>query len=483
MRKWFILLQIALTFLSIDSIFPQDHPSHTRAHCIHRALKKNYPEPMQRFVRSDDNLFVVYFDTSGAFGIAMTDADDNGIPDYADYVLEGLTDSYSLLIDSLGHPKPPEGSDWPGAIPVYLTGTTGYGQTWLIDQVNLDEQRARFAGYIEINARMQNTVPVAGIPQALRSTAAHEFYHVVQIGMGIWLDFDLWLLESTATAVEGVLFGLPEGYLGYVQSLQQAPFRNGLTSNSAGSSYGHYLFWEYLHKKTGQLNFFKEVFEAQLSNTAENALIKVVEEQEIEFPLALSEFALWRFRTGANAVAGGFNGAASMPMLASMPLVTSSSVDESNITNWGFRLYHFDEIGSVEISTLRSSFSIWSPAGDFTGFFPANEPLLLSGGNESLVFVWDGNIPFRIPGNEKDLIVYPNPFVAGYHPAVNISPVEAGHGIRIYNVLGQEVYRTKVILEGTFQWFGQGKTGSLASGMYFIKVTETGQEAKCVILR
>lgn len=161
--------------------------------------------------------FRIHYDTTGFDAPALITPGANGqrIPNtverYVDSVAYYFDFAWKLEIDTLRYTAPP-GDGVQGGGPeydVYIQdfGSGTFGSTeWLQSDIVENGSRQRYTTYtlIENDFLGYRTPGIDG----LRITAAHEFFHAVQVGSyGIWTtvpDMDRWFLELSAVWMEKV---------------------------------------------------------------------------------------------------------------------------------------------------------------------------------------------------------------------------------------------------------------------------------------
>ncbi len=93
--------------------------------------------------------------------------------------------------------------------------------------------------------------PEGGGVQALRVTAAHEFFHAIQYAYD-WLE-DLWLMEGTAVWIEDEVYdGVNDSrsFLAGASALSRPTVP--VDFGARGFEYGAWIFWRYLSERVGQ---------------------------------------------------------------------------------------------------------------------------------------------------------------------------------------------------------------------------------------
>jgi len=171
--------------------------------------------------------FKIYYTTDGFNAIPLYDRDQDGTPDYLEFLGRSFDRAWLIEIDSLGFQPPPDSSGHSRSVyPVFCRRLSVYGQTWLdfeIPQLTGNN----YVTYIEINTNFNNIVNYPGVTDpivrdsmAIAVTAAHEFNHALQCGYRLWLEnssfYDLWFIESSATFMEEVVAKEVNDYLQYL---------------------------------------------------------------------------------------------------------------------------------------------------------------------------------------------------------------------------------------------------------------------------
>lgn len=168
--------------------------------------------------------FRIHYTLSGDDAVPSKDLNANGHPDYVEEVARALEYSWTALIEHFGWNAPPGDAGLGGddRLDIYLEevydeGTAGYVEGdyeggFYGDNPNSAQFEASasssymaldddYAGYED------NPAPGVSLLDFMRSTAAHEFLHIVQYGYDAEEPHD-WLWEASATWVQDELFNL-----------------------------------------------------------------------------------------------------------------------------------------------------------------------------------------------------------------------------------------------------------------------------------
>ncbi len=147
------------------------------------ALSREYGSPSGRFL--------VHYEVTGTNAVYQpTVVNGNGVPLYVVSVGDILDSVYTFIIDSLGYPPPPLDGFYPSGgddrFDVYLLNLSSgfYGLSY-IDSTQIDGPGTiRATSYMELDATYEGLPQYANRPlDAVRVTAAHEYFHSVQFGI------------------------------------------------------------------------------------------------------------------------------------------------------------------------------------------------------------------------------------------------------------------------------------------------------------
>ena len=266
-------------------------------------LAKALARPARDFEHvSPSGRFKVHFSVAGRGAVDTTDEDTNGIPDFVDTAAAILDSVWMVEVDEMGYPHPMVDLGFGGGneIDVYIVelGNNGvYGFTY-------PEDGSGFTTYSYIELDNNYTDPVYGQTQgleALRVSAAHEFFHTIHFTYYQGNDTGWWR-EASATWMEDVIYPEVDDYLQYVPSFLGMPHRALDERQRYGDFrvYGISLFPHFLDQRYdrdvvreiwGEIgrrrSGLMEHYDRALRNSAEAGLNEVV-----------SEFAVWNYFTG-----------------------------------------------------------------------------------------------------------------------------------------------------------------------------------------
>jgi hypothetical protein len=257
----------------------------------------------QRSRLSPSGRFRVHYDTTGLHEPALL----NGIGGRMAGTAHAYADSAGRIFDRvweeivalLGYEPPPAdtgGGD--AAYDVYLSELPPgwFGQTVFEEPIPNLIGPVRWRTYMEIDNDFAGlrTPGIAG----LRITAAHEYFHAVQVGSyGVWDDDDFYFYELTAVWMERVLESNVEDYLFDLPTyFSDFAGRSFAVFNATYRGYERSVFAFFLEERFGR-SVLLDVWRSLRSSRVLPALDDALEARGSGLRSAFREFALWNHRT------------------------------------------------------------------------------------------------------------------------------------------------------------------------------------------
>jgi hypothetical protein len=241
----------------------------------------------------------IHWVATGAERINLTDSDDDGVPDYVETVYATMSQVWSYEIGTLGYRKPlpddggPSDADNPDAkLDIYLAdlGSRGiYGYCAPEGSPNVHQLPVYCVLDNDFAYSQFRTAPA----NALRVTAAHEFFHAIQFAYDV--DEDYWMMEGTATWVEDEVYdAINDNY----QYLDESAIRHprGPTDYSIGfHRYGSFLFFKYASERLGRtvVRQFWENADATRNRYSLQAIRAVLAARKTSWPAFYAMFGSW----------------------------------------------------------------------------------------------------------------------------------------------------------------------------------------------
>jgi len=266
--------------------------------------------------------FIIHYATAGVDTPYQASVDinpANGIPDYIDSAAIIFEHVWTMEIDTLMYPPPPSdganGGDSRYDVYMHNLGAGYYGMTYPETQLN----NRQWTSYIEVDNDYVGFEGYEGRPlEALKVTAAHEFFHSIHFGLDSY-EYDYrdnqqsqpqpWWLEATAVWMEDVIYPDINDYLIYLPYFFNYP-RIGL-GNFEGASgnhpYASCVWPRYLDKKFGR-DVIRQIWLDCAAIAGYNLLPSIDEvlsrpdsNYNSSFEQAFREFTCWNYFTGTRA--------------------------------------------------------------------------------------------------------------------------------------------------------------------------------------
>ena len=209
----------------------------------------------------DNGNFRFHYTTSGSHAVSSSDTNSNSIPDY----IEQMSDVFNHVVDyqlNMFDFVEPPADGWYTAIndnggnglyDIYVRNAGGgvYGYVQPEFYANNSGNNEHSSGVIEVNAFTSYMVMrhnYNGFPntelEAIKVTAAHEFFHAVQFGYDGWEES--WVMEATAVQMEEIVYDDVNDCYQYMSSWFNSPHQS-LNLDSQNRWYGSFIFFEYVN--------------------------------------------------------------------------------------------------------------------------------------------------------------------------------------------------------------------------------------------
>jgi len=187
---------------------PTEPPSDHHDPYYGNVLVKPYDSPSGHFR--------LYYTEDNYYGDAVdrSDGDSGTVPDYVRRFASYFDASWSYLMGHLGYRAPG------GRTEVFILGINYYGVTSADDKGLYIMVKNSYRGYeIKVNRQEPLNTTSGKAEGAMKITAVHEFFHVVQAGYDQWPTSPVdntWWEENTAVWIEDELYNNVDDYLNYL---------------------------------------------------------------------------------------------------------------------------------------------------------------------------------------------------------------------------------------------------------------------------
>lgn len=264
--------------------------------------------------------FIVHYALTGhhaPYQVTIDNDPADGVPDYVNRVSEIFEHVWQVEIDSLGYTPPPsdQGNGGDDRYDIYLENL-GFGYFGF---TNPEEtvQVYRAYSFIELENDFQESPTYRNHPvDAVKVTAAHEFFHAVQFGYDAYeFDYDdpdipttykPWWLEASSTWMEDVVYDDINDYRGYLHYFYKYMWM-GMTTFSYGGDvrafrpYGCCVWPIFMTEKYNDIGIMREIWEDCGATRGYNTLTATdaaLRERGSSLGEAFQEFSIWNFHTG-----------------------------------------------------------------------------------------------------------------------------------------------------------------------------------------
>lgn len=295
---------------------------------IYAMMSQRYDEELKTLVQRPDYLpdtlggenILVHYATVGTHAPYQVNVDvdpANGVPDYIDSTLYIFEYVWNYVTVTLGYDTPPldNGLGGDNRYDVYVEnlGQGFFGFT----SPDVDVGQQRVSSFISIENDFNESQNYRNRPlDAVKVTAAHEFFHAVQFGYDAlefdfddpddWTTYKPWWLEASATWMEDVIYDDINDYLGYL------PFYYGYSWMGLGTFSYNYgdprafhpyasCVWPiYLTEKYG-VEIVKDIWERCGTIAGYNTLHATNDallSRSSSLSTGFLEFSVWNFHTG-----------------------------------------------------------------------------------------------------------------------------------------------------------------------------------------
>ncbi len=255
--------------------------------------------PYDTIYISPDSHFAIHYDTIGTESVPLEDLNANDIPDYVERVGE-YADSAFRAYDNLGYlPVPSDGDQY---YDIYLLSIGVYGIT--TPEAPADSSWNDYKSYMQMHYNFvktppfpENDDPEGKVIGDQKVTAAHEYFHAVQMAYNAFQD--RWWMECTAVLFEELLYPEVNDNYNYLPYFFNYP-KDRLNEEGTWHQYGSFVWPYYLIDNFG-IDILREIFEYgryyQSLNSTDSALAQHGELVSDVFP----GFTEWNFFTGDRA--------------------------------------------------------------------------------------------------------------------------------------------------------------------------------------
>ncbi|MFQ5584643.1 MAG: MXAN_6640 family putative metalloprotease, partial [Calditrichia bacterium] len=369
-----------------------------------RKYRRDAQRRVGEIYTSPSGHFIIHYETSGNDAIPTYDRNQNGTPDYLEFVGNSFDRAWRVELDTLGF-----------RIPLDAAGNSK--STYEVFCKNLRSQRLYGSTLFDLNEEITN-IPGKNYPStieistdfsfvnypgvsdnilrdsmAIAVTAAHEFNHASHLSYNIWNaipdssgfdPLDLWFIESSATYMEEVVANEVNDYYQYIPSLFNSPQKGLMFYSPFDRIYGQAAINIMLGMVYGR-TITREIWEEIMNRPALQAHDVVLLGKGSKLHTELQRLSQWMFFTDKNALAGQF-----FPEAAVYPL---PKMETTSSYQSGTQEVYADDLPPTAIQFLVSKVNSQSD------FNIRISPQSNAGNWNGQYFVFDSPYRFQYPAN------------------------------------------------------------------------------------
>ncbi|MDE3056449.1 MAG: hypothetical protein KGJ59_00645 [Bacteroidota bacterium] len=289
-------------------VYLRTHPSHGLQ--LERIAVGGRPD-LETSIVSHSGKFRIHFDTSATSDSlpAMVDQNGNRIANsakqYADTVATIFDSVWNTEIGLFGFPAPPSDNGVDGnEFDVYILdlGANNFGETGFDDvpPINPSDTIPRFPAWIKIDNDFGIGFRTKGVA-AIEVTAAHEFFHAIQVGIGVWYN-DFQYYEMTAESMESRVFPAVKDYVfdigQYFQYIESTPLY--LASSPQTPGYERAIWAIFLMEQHG-IQIMRTWWSDIASQRPWFAMEQAISANNSSVASEFTQFSQWNFYTNFRA--------------------------------------------------------------------------------------------------------------------------------------------------------------------------------------
>jgi len=315
--------------------------------------------------------FTIHYTTQGDDAVAAADSNVNLIPDRIDKIADAFEKSYAVEIEELKYPLPPSFKNGTAPYDVYvldLSNSFGITVTEGVDSTAWEQTSV--SSYILFDNDFIGTGFHYSGDGAIKSTAAHEFFHAIQLGY-VFRKMDAFFFELTAVWMENHVFDDLDNYLYFMDYFFDSPDipLNGVSFTVPKifkHIYGSCIFGYYIEDRFG-VDAIHQIWELMPRYDALTAANEVFLSGGSNFEKEFIRFSIWNYFTGHRARREFYSHGEHYPEIA---LENDAAIDyfseqrgEGYHLTASYYLFHTLAAGEFKARMLTDSTHHWKLAG------------------------------------------------------------------------------------------------------------------------
>ena len=242
--------------------------------------------------------FKLHYTTAGINRVPLADENYNDIPDFIEQAGSIFDYCWSFEIDTLGYQSPPGDFGIDGnEIDVYFRNLDAYGYTIPEDPIPSTPYED-YSSYIVLDNDFSGPGFYTHGLDALKVTAAHEFFHVIQLGYQ-YREHDVFFMEWSSVWMEDIVYDEVNDYYGYLSYFFDQPDLPLIFFNGS-HEYGAAIWLRFLSERFDR-NIVKQMWNKIREKNAMETMKEVLNERGSSLCEEFSTFAIWNYFTKSRA--------------------------------------------------------------------------------------------------------------------------------------------------------------------------------------
>lgn len=294
---------------NIDSISPNTNLIDTRLFSptydiVSFQVMEDRPVLPDSFISSRQR-FVIHYTRSGKDAVPTEDLNSNSVPDWVEKIALAFEQSYEVEIESLNYALPPSFAGGARPYQIYIIDLS---VNYAITVTEMRDSTAWEQKQVSSHILFDNDFDGPGFhfqgDDAIQVTAAHEFFHAIQLGY-VFRKTDAVFFELSAVWMEDQVFDEVDNYLYYMDYFFADPevplnATSYTIPNIFKHIYGACIFAFYIEENFGR-NAIREIWQRMPNESALEAVNNFFKKHGSDFETEFVKFSMWNFFTGRRA--------------------------------------------------------------------------------------------------------------------------------------------------------------------------------------
>ncbi len=252
---------------------------------------------------SETKRFIIRYTTAGKDAVPAEDLNGNAVPDRVEKIALAFERSYAVEIESLNYALP---SSFEGGAKPYQIYIIDLSVNYAITVTEMKDSTAWEQQQVSSYILFDNDFEGAGFhiqgDDAIKVTAAHEFFHAIQLGY-VFRKTDAFFFELSAVWMEDQVFDEVDNYLYYMDYFFADPevplnATSYTIPNIFKHIYGACIFAFYLEQNFGR-DAIREIWQRMPDESALEAINNFFKNHHTDFETEFVKFSMWNFFTGS----------------------------------------------------------------------------------------------------------------------------------------------------------------------------------------